>query len=284
MQTSYECVSCLVRQSVEAVLMATSDEKIREDMIRSILREIAGMDFKRSAPYLAAEINRKIRLRLKNNDPYQAVKKRFNRFALQHYEQWHKLLEQSGEPFETALRLAIAGNIIDFGVKGEVSESEVQHTIKNCLELPIRGNSINEFKEAVSEADKIMLLGDNAGEIVFDRFLLGQLPRERVTYVVKGEAIINDATMEDARETGLTELVRVIDNGADAPGTEMRLCSSNFIREFRKADLIISKGQGNYETLSDESGKDIFFLLKVKCPVVARDIGYDIGDMVLMRS
>ncbi|MCK4815836.1 DUF89 family protein, partial [bacterium] len=129
----------------------------------------------------------------------------------------------------------------------------------------------------------ILYLADNAGEIVFDRLLIEQLPYEKITVVVKGKPVINDATMDDAEFAGLTEIVEVFDNGSDAPGTILQDCSQTFRDRFEDADLVIAKGQGNYETLS-EVDKDIFFLLKVKCFIIARDIDCEVGEMILQRS
>jgi uncharacterized protein with ATP-grasp and redox domains len=128
----------------------------------------------------------------------------------------------------------------------------------------------------------ILYIADNAGEIVFDRILVEEIQdfENRVVFVVKGGPILNDATMMDAREAGLTDIVRVIDNGCDAPGTILELCNDAFIEELNRADLIISKGQGNYETLSDIP-RNVFFLLKAKCPVIAGDLSVHVGDLIL---
>lgn len=142
---------------------------------------------------------------------------------------------------------------------------------------------LEAFKEAVSQAERILFLADNAGEIAFDRLLIELLPTEKVTVAVKGKPVINDATLEDARMTGLTDLVEVVDNGSDAPGTILASCSQAFRDRFEKAYLVIAKGQGNYESLSD-SDKDIFFILKVKCPVIAQGLHCAAGSMILQRS
>ena len=136
------------------------------------------------------------------------------------------------------------------------------------------------FKHAVSRANNILYLGDNAGEIVFDRLLIEQLPCEKITFVVKGGPILNDALMEDAQIVGLTDVVDVIDNGSDAPGTILESCSEAFRLRFDESDLVIAKGQGNYETLSDVD-KNIFFLVTPKCSVLARHLGREIGSLVL---
>jgi hypothetical protein len=140
-----------------------------------------------------------------------------------------------------------------------------------------------DLQKAIDAAKNILFLGDNAGEIVFDKLLIEQMPMDKISYAVKGFPIINDATMEDAIDTGMTGLVKVLDNGCDAPGTILELCSEKFQEVFRQADLVIAKGQGNYETLSGVNDKDIFFLLKVKCPVIAQDLECECGSIVVKR-
>jgi hypothetical protein len=171
---------------------------------------------------------------------------------------------------------------MDLAVNSTLSEAQVRAAIAGCLSEPLDGN-VAEFARTVAEAQRILYLTDNAGEIVFDRFLIEHLPRDRVTVAVRGAPVINDATRVDAEAAGLTELVRVIDNGSDAPGTVLDDCSDTFRRQFAGADLIVAKGQGNYETLR-ESPQRIYFLLRVKCPIIARDLGCPLGRMVLRPS
>jgi uncharacterized protein with ATP-grasp and redox domains len=148
-----------------------------------------------------------------------------------------------------------------------------------ALSAKLEGD-IQSLFQAVEASRSILYLGDNCGEIVFDRLFIEQLIPERVTYVVRAAPIINDVTLEDARYTAMTDRVRVIDNGSDAPGTLLTECSQEFQEAFASTDLIIAKGQGNYETLH-ASDRPIFFMLKVKCPVVARHIGHEIGSYVI---
>jgi hypothetical protein len=164
-----------------------------------------------------------------------------------------------------------------------LEESHVKETISDSLSGYLYPEQIQGFKDAINAAEKILYLADNAGEIVFDRLLIEQLPIEKVTVVVKGFPVINDATMEDAMLAGLPRIVEVIDNGSDAPGTILESCSQQFRDCFNNSDLIIAKGQGNYETISDVD-KNIFFILKAKCPVIARDIGCKVGEMVFQKT
>ena len=283
MRIFLDCIPCFVRQALDSARLATDDERIHEQVVREVLRLAADLDMSQSPPAIGQQIHRLIRKLIDNNDPYRELKQRFNRLALRLCAELEERVRTSEDPLETAVRLAIAGNIIDLGVKTSIEESDVARTIRDCLTADFDNQQIEEFRNAVSQAGKILYLADNAGEIVFDRLLIEQLPYEKVTVVVKGNPVINDATIEDADVAGLTRIVEVIDNGSDAPGTILETCSQTFRDRFEDADLIVAKGQGNYETLSD-ADKNIFFILKAKCPVIASDLGCEVGEMILQRS
>ena len=283
MRTYFDCIPCFVRQSLDAVRLMTSDESIHEHVVRNILRLAADLDMSQSPPVMGQKIHRLIRELVGMEDPYHKIKKQFNELALKLYSELRKLIIESEDPLETAIRLAIAGNIIDFGFNSKLQESELEKTISECLAAEFSGMQLKPFQQVVNEAEEILYIADNAGEIIFDRLLIEQLPYEKVTVAVKGKPVINDATMEDAEVAGLTRIVEVIDNGSDAPGTILESCSRYFRDRFARADLVIAKGQGNYETLS-EVNKNIFFILKAKCSVIARDLECEVGEMILRRS
>jgi uncharacterized protein with ATP-grasp and redox domains len=283
MQTYLDCVPCFVRQVLDSVKMTTDDEQIQEKVLREALRLASKMDLHQSPPAMAQKIHRFIRGLTGVQDPYLQVKNRFNNLALKMYPDMKKRIETSADPFETAVRLAIAGNIIDLGVKSGLTESQVVRTITRSLTESLDIEALEEFRNATAQAKDILYLGDNAGEIVFDRLLIEQLPCKNITFVVKAGPIINDATMRDAEMTGLTDMVSVIDNGSDAPGTILQSCSQEFQRRFNEADLVIAKGQGNYETLSDVD-KVVFYILRAKCPVIAQHLGCEIGCLVLTKN
>ena len=282
MRTFLECVPCFVRQALDSARLVTDDETVHEQVLREVLREAGEMDFHNSPPVMGQHMHRLIRRLVADDDPYRNIKDHFNRLALALYPELKKRLEGSRDPLETAVRLAIAGNIIDFGSNCDLTDSRVEEAIESSLVAPLSKSAVEDLRESAGRATSILYLGDNAGEIVFDRLLIEQLPRQKVTYVVRGSPVINDATMSDALATGMTDLVEVIDNGSDAPGTILETCSVAFRRRFQSADLVIAKGQGNYETLS-EADKSIFYLLKVKCPVIARHIGCDVDDLAVLR-
>jgi uncharacterized protein with ATP-grasp and redox domains len=275
----------MIRQALEAVRLVTDDSKIHEQVMRMVLSETAASaDFNESSPYMFEKIHKRIKEMLNCQDPYRRLKDKFNNDALSIYDSLANIIEESDNPFETAMRIAIAGNVIDCSISIQIKEEQIKGAIKDSLEQPILFNTSDELKQAVHEAGKILYLGDNSGEIVFDKLLIQQMSPEKITYAVKGEPVLNDVTMEDAVSVGMSELVPVVDNGAGVPGTILKMCSPEFLKEYQAADLVISKGQGNYETLSEVTDKDIFFLLKAKCPVIAMDLNCQLGDLVVKKN
>jgi len=230
---------------------------------------------------IAQQMHRRLRQLTGVDDPYRAVKARFNRMALDMLPELSARVRQAADPLGMALRLAIAGNVIDLGANGGITEEEARQAVAGAMEERFHGD-VEGFRQAAEGASDILYLTDNAGEIVFDRLLIEQLPTERVTVVVRGGAILDDATMVDAEAAGLCDLIEVIDNGSDAPGTILADCSESLRRRFTTADMIIAKGQGNFETLSDET-TNIYFLLKVKCPVIADHVGLPVGTHMAGR-
>ena len=279
MRTFLDCIPCFIRQALDAARMATGDQAIHERVLREALRMAATLDPQATPPAMGQRLHRLIRELTGNDDPYAQVKQRFNALALRAYPRLRRLVEEADDPFATAARLAIAGNVIDSAIHNELDHAGVEEAVRHALSAPLTGDPA-AFQEAVASSRDILYLTDNAGEIVFDRLLIERMPLEKVTVAVRGRPVLNDATVEDAEVAGLTALVEVIDNGSDAPGTILEDCSQDFRRRFRRADLVVAKGQGNYETLSDV-GRGVFFVLKAKCPVIARDLGCEVGSLVL---
>ena len=280
MKTYLDCIPCFIRQALEAARMVTGDEEVCEEVLRRVLELAASMDMQRTPPEMAQKIHRIIREVSGIQDPYREVKDHFNRLALAMLPGLEKRVESSADPFDTAVRLALAGNIIDFGTPGTIEEADVSRTVEESLTARVHGWSPARMKPAVDRAGSILYIGDNAGEIVFDRLLIDQIGRDKVTFAVRGGPAINDALRADAESTGISDMVRVIDSGVDAPGTPLALCSHAFSEELAQTDLVISKGQGNYETLSDLD-RPLFFLFRVKCPLVSRHLGLPQGTLVI---
>jgi hypothetical protein len=281
MKVYLDCFPCFLRQSIIALRLGTRDELLQERILKSILPEIQIADISMPPAYTTTFIHRKIR-QLLGKDPFKKLKCEYNKIALGLYPSFELLVSQSKDPLWTATRLAIAGNVIDFGIYTSV---DIKGTIRKAINHPLAVDEFDIFKNAISEADSILYLADNAGEIVFDRILIETLISmgKKVTVVVKGSPVINDSTLEDALEAGLIGICEVIDNGSDAVGTILPWTSSTFQKQFENAELIISKGQGNFETVTGIQ-KNIFFLFQSKCDVVSKELNLSKGSMLLKKS
>jgi len=283
LKIALECIPCFVRQAFEAGGLVTSDNELRERILREVLSTLSEKSFDATPPSIGRDVHGIVKTLTGDNDPYYKAKQDSNTLALKLMPSLKGYIKDSLDPFETALRLSIAGNIIDYGQGDNIDEEKIKNSISQCLNQPIERDSIEDLKKELSRASNILYLADNAGEIVFDRLLINELKQYPVSLAVRGKPIINDALREDAAIAGIDKLIEVIDNGTDIPGTIIEECSQEFRERFFESDLIISKGQGNYETLSN-THKKIFFLLKVKCPVIARDIGCHEGDIAIKKK
>jgi len=264
--------------------MATSDETLHEVVLKKVMRYLQAVSsFDNPPPELSKEVHAIVRIMLNCKDPYKEVKKKSNEMAKEMYPQLKQIVEKSEDPLLMATKLAIIGNVIDFGA---VNRFDVKDMINRAVTENIDHSTYTKFKKDIEGAQNILYLADNTGEIFFDKLLLEKFAEmgKKVIYAVKNNPIINDATVEDAKAAGINEFANVLpaDEGQDksAPGILLNHVSSRFLKYFESSDIVIAKGQGNYESLSN-SGREIFFLLVVKCPLVARDIKADIGKLIL---
>jgi len=281
LKTFYDCIPCFIKQTLDVSRISKpEDEEIHGIILKKVMSEVLDLNMQTPPPVVASRIHRLIKEMTGNRDPYKLVKDKFNNEALELYEVLKKYITESQKPFETAVKIAIAGNIIDFGHRSTNDDLKLAETVKEILAQEPYINHIAELEKEIEKAEKILYVADNTGEILFDRVFIEHIMPQNITFAVRKYPIINDANYEDAKVVGLTELVKVIDNGSDVPGTYLPECSPEFRQEFENADLIISKGQGNYETLNDVNA-NIFFLLRAKCHCVSDDIGCKINDIVV---
>jgi len=288
MKTYPDCITCFVRQSLEAARLVSDDSSFHEKILRRACRIAAELDYSAPPPAMGRDIHRLIRSLSGVEDPYREAKVRFNDFILELMPGLKKQVEQSPDPLETALKLAIAGNVIDFGVNINLTSKDIENTVSQALALELDKETLAQFKSSMANSGRILYVGDNAGEVVFDRLFIETIKQAfshvKVTFVVRGAPILNDVTLEDAGQAGLNQVADdVVANGSDAPGCLLDDCSAEFHEHLSRADLVISKGQGNYETLS-ELPHEVYFMLKAKCEVIARDIGAARGDLLLVRK
>lgn len=286
MPAALDCYLCLLRQSLEAARYATSDEKVQRAVLESAVRRVLDAGFDAPPPKIGRAIHRLIKEITGNSDPYLEEKNRFNRTMLDQLPRMQGYVNAAEYPLEMAVKLAIAGNSIDAAL-GRLNKSDVETAFQRALAQPLTG-SYPEFRKAIASVKSILLLTDNAGEIVCDRILAEYLTsklHKQVTAAVRGVPILNDATLDDARFCGLTELIPVISNGNDGLGTFLEECTDEFLEIFQSVDLVIAKGLANYETLVDNrtvwQPKRIAFLFKSKCPFISDYAGTKLGDLVV---
>jgi uncharacterized protein with ATP-grasp and redox domains len=294
MQTTLDCLVCFIRQARAAGLLATEDPELRRRMINEAGRLLASVDPAASPPENAVPLYDAFARILGTGDPFARVKAESNHFALDLRDEMAAEIAAAQDPLRAAVRVAIGGNIIDYAAQ-HVFDAE--KTMASCLEQEFVLDDYAALLRVLQApgTKNVLYLCDNCGEIVFDGLLIRELQQRgcRVTAAVRALPIINDATMEDARACGLDSICPVITNGTGCPGTPLAQCSPEFRDHFTRADLIISKGMGNYETLS-EAGAPLFFLFTVKCSEVARHVTRrkhlapgsltGSGEMILMRQ
>ncbi len=276
MKTYLDCLPCFVEQALRAARIATNDDKVIKQVLDEVGCMIKDTPMENTPAESGIRVYGKIREITGVADPYREIKQRHIAEARALYPELEKMVAKAKDPLLTAIRIAIAGNVIDLGI------NKTFNLVADIKEILIKDFAVFDYealKKALYNTENVLYIGDNAGESVFDKLLMKQLNKP-VKFAVRSQPIINDATMEDALASGLDEVAELIDSGSKAPGTILRHSTPEFMEVYQKADLVISKGQGNYEGLSDED-RPIFFLLKAKCPVIARDMGVQEGDIVL---
>ncbi len=285
MKTSLECLPCFLRQTLYGVRLATSSQSEQKTIMEQVCRLLAELDHTLTPPENSIKIYQTISDLSGCEDPFLDLKKESNHLALSLIDQIREAIESTADPLQAAIRFSIAGNVIDYGSQ---QSFDSRTTIRECLEKDLVIDHYREMRKDLLEVESILYLGDNSGEIVLDRLVIEELGK-KVVFAVKEKPIINDALYADACFSGLDEICRIISNGTSCPGTPLALCSAEFKEEFNRADMIISKGQGNFETLSEVKAP-IYFLLTVKCPIVAEHITeltdqpVKSGDMALLKS
>jgi damage-control phosphatase, subfamily I len=292
MKTYLECIPCFFKQALEASKIAGAGHRTRKKILDKLSKILPKISLTSSPPETGRIIYELVREITREKDPFREIKDKSNELALGLYDRLKHKVRVSRDGLLTAVELAIAGNIIDYGVKNSLNVNEELSGILKKERVALKKEKKKFFdyacfKTALKKAKNILYLADNAGETVFDRILIEEIKKKdinkKIIYAVKEIPVINDALAEDAYKCGINKTAEIISSGSDAPGTVISLCSKKFLRIYGKADMIISKGQGNFEALSREK-TPIFFLFMAKCPVVAGDVGCELGDVILLKG
>jgi len=282
MKVALECMACVHTQAVSAARHAVKDERGVERVLRAVARVYGRKRLEGTPAEYSQAVYTTVARESGVRDPYAAEKKRFNTIALAMLPDCTAALKRAKDPLAAGAHLAVAGNIIDLGIGVHL---DIHGTLANALRMPFAVSDLDRLRRDLGLCRRLLYIGDNAGEIVFDRMFIEVIrelhPKMDVCFTVKSGPIINDATMADARQAGMDKVCRVIETGSNWVGAPLARVSRLFKAELDAADVIISKGQGNFETLSGERRRNIYFILKAKCAVVAAALGVTFGDSVL---
>ena len=278
MKTYLDCIPCFLRQTLDTARIAGADKALQKKIINKVCELIPQFPLNATPPQMGVKIHWLIRNLTSNSDPYKKIKKDLQRIALDMYPYLKEEVKKAKNCLAIALKIATMGNVIDFAINDSAT------ILKELEDIHKHGFAIfeyEEFKKSLQTAQTILYLADNAGETVFDRVLIEEIPTDKKLYYgVRGFAAINDALEVDAKEAGIGKYSTITSNGSDVPGTLLESCSKQFRDIFFNADMIISKGQGNFESLHG-GGYLVFFLFKIKCSPVARELNCKVGDLIL---
>jgi hypothetical protein len=274
-----ECIVCRMRQALDVCNFVGADEKTKQSILKRVM-EILIEGIEDDSPNgVGFLIQTELKRLTNHDDPYKKVKAESIQKALDLYPAMVQLVDDSSQRLKTAVELCIAGNVIDFGPS---NNHDIELAVRQVMEAEKSYFDFDEFAQELNIARTVLVLGDNAGETVFDRLLMEQVDKH-LYYAVKGEAVLNDAIYDDAVASGIDQVAEIINNGSPMSGTFLPRCSPEFKELFYSADMVISKGQANFETLADEKRR-IFFLFKVKCMLLCRKHNLPLNEYVLLDN
>ena len=282
MKATPDCIPCFFRQALNTSRMVTADPAVQIEIFSRLARRVPDLDFADTPAGLSQDVYRIISEVTGIADPYREIKRQTNETAMALLPRLEATIDQSPDPLRAAIHLAAAGNVIDLGIGHEF---DIEADAVRIMAEPFAIDAYDEFRKELRPGRRMLYLGDNAGEIVFDRVLVERLLARGldVTFSVKAGPIINDATREDAEAVGLCRLTRVITTGSDDIGVRWPNVSHEFAEAFGAADVILAKGHGNFETCCSRP-ENLYFLLKAKCELVAAELGVRLGDVVFKHG
>ncbi len=288
MKLQPECETCILAQVRTVADMLELPDHQRSIIFRDADAFMETADRNATPPGTMVHIWGKLIETLGGIDPYTEIKSLSNREAMFLLPDAKKAVEGADDPLALAMKYAIAGNLIDYSLKEPVTLEEQNAKIDAIVHTPFAIDDFDALRDTLKRSKTMLYLGDNTGEIVFDRLFIERIameyPQLDIAFVVKGIAVMNDVTYDDAHEAGMDQVVRIIDNGDGAPGTVMSRASESFRREFAAADVIISKGQGNFECLGGFDKENLFFLFTAKCGAICAEAGVPKYSMVCMKN
>ena len=267
-----ECIRCMLDKQL-AKCPADAPKEVQLTYMQKILSIASSAPYHQGAPVMLDEFHRLQREMFGLDKDFTQIKKKYNAVMLSRVPEMQKRIDASGRPLETAIQYAMIGNYIDFGAKHEVTDAQLDELLSEPAKYVLDEAVYQALNEDLQKAKKLVYLTDNCGEIVMDKLLVQEIrkayPHLEVTVVVRGEPVSNDATMEDAQDVGMPEVARVIGNGNGVAGTHMDALSPEARGAIDAADVLIAKGQANFETLNS-CGLNIYYVFMCKCDMFAK--------------
>ncbi len=286
MKMKDKCLPCLVNQVIKVADITKA--KNREQILHEVFAYLSKVDFNKTNPEISGETFRILKKHLKNEDPYLEVRNYYNDLLMKLSKTYEEKIIASEDSFYQAMKYAVIGNIIDFNPIHNSTMEEIMDFINQADGLGFQINDMNQLKQEIKNAQSILYLGDNCGEICFDKIFIKEIkkynPDVNVYFGVRGEPVINDSIETDAYAVGMDEYASIVSNGDGSLGTVLERTSEAFQSIFEQADVIIAKGQANYECLSECEKVGIYFLLMTKCEVIADDIGVPVKSLICMKN
>jgi len=280
MKATPACIPCYLKQALSAARGVVSEPETQRMVLNEVARLLPDLPLDSTPARNSTYILWRAQEILGCSDPFASKKEHYTQLALSMYPQLKAIVRASPQRLRAALRVAAAGNVIDLGILDR-DDVDLMGVLNKVVTLGFAVDECGLFEARLAAVDHVLYLLDNAGETVFDRVLIEELAVSgvRTTVVAKAQAILNDATIEDAVVAGLDDVADLIGNGSPMIGTDLESCSPEFLRHFHAADLVVSKGQANFETLDGATGC-ILFVLRAECPEVGRELGVAMGDVV----
>lgn len=280
-----KCLPCLVNQVIKVAYMTEVTNK--EALYHKVFEYLSHLDFDFTNPEIIGQTFQMVKDITGNDDPYRDIRHFYNQMFLEHRRSFQEKIEQSKDEFTTAVKYAVIGNIIDFNPVYNHNIKDIMKWFENVDQLDLTINHVDELKTDLKNAHTLLYLGDNCGEICLDYLFIEKIkdmnPQLDIYFGVRGEPVVNDSIAEDAYYIGMDQYAKIISNGDCSLGTILKRISPEFRDVYQNADVVIAKGQANYESLSEEVEKNIYFMLMVKCDVISEDIGVPEKSMVCLN-
>lgn len=285
MNITNECVRCIVGQIEKATKLLNLENKLSLEIMKEVEKRALNFSFSDTPPYVAKDVYEYLALKSGLEDPLETLKQESIKKATTYIPLIENKIKNSEDKLFTAIKAAVAGNVIDFATTKEFCLDE---EINSIFDTNFAINDYKVFKKELEKTKELIILSDNAGENVFDKILVKTIkslyPEIKIYYATRGKAIINDITTKEAFQVGIDKYCEVISSGVDTPGLEKKQADKKFLELFHNTPLVLSKGMGNFECLESYQDNRVFFLFKVKCEVVANQISRNLGEIILKRG